>query len=672
MGRSRHQSSGITPDTPQTVGNDEVHTAIRLAPAASDLHSVTRGIVVRRVGLQAAAVLVVLVAAVLWGLFGGAPTARLLRHTFALLGPVSLLGIALGLLVLGVGLRLMPIGRRQRAIGGRVGLSGHRLADSGLRVSSVVVLSAIVALAAVFRAVLGAANHTPKVLGDELVYSGLAKGWALHGEPLLRGSLDVGHSTLYPLLLAPAFRFAADGAGALAAAKVVNATAMALTAVPAFALARRVVPCGWALGVAALSVMVPWTAYSALIMTESLFYPVFVTYAAVLVWTLEPPSVLRQTAMLGTLVVLVAVRAQGLSVALGTLAAIFTYGLLEGRILVAVRRFLPTLTVFAGVLALGIAAELAGFAAPTSNYNVLYDSIDRVVGMLKWGAWNVALFELSLGVVALAALPVALMGMLRREAGLSARSTGVVTLTLGLSLLASVALLSASPYGLRILHERNLFYVTPLVLTCVAHWLWRGLERPFWLAAICATASVMLAVLLPQRLILHSNNVDAPSASFFLALEAELPSVPFRVWVVIIAVVGVGTFLLAKRPLFPILTVVFAFAAVTTRVDYRDDLTAAQTRALSWVDHKVQADSSASLIYLGAPYLGGQCPATDRAQQDLTIWTEFFNTHIGGAVEYVRRPNPEDGLGFGLRRLTVASDGSISTNGERGTRVPRN
>ena len=48
---------------------------------------------------------------------------------------------------------------------------------------------------------------------------GLAKGWALHGLPLFRGSLLVGYSTFYPSSLAPAFRLAADGASALAVAE---------------------------------------------------------------------------------------------------------------------------------------------------------------------------------------------------------------------------------------------------------------------------------------------------------------------------------------------------------------------------------------------------------------------------------------------------------------------
>jgi hypothetical protein len=147
--------------------------------------------------------------------------------------------------------------------------------------------------------------------------------------------------------------------------------------------------------------------------------------------------------------------------------------------------------------------------------------------MFEWGAWNLSLFQTALGVVALAALPVALHALLRRGEPVAARACGVVTVTLSLGLLASVALLSASAYGLGMLHERSLFYVTPLVLTCLADWLRRGLERPFWLSAACAAASLALAAVVPERLIVRSNDFDAPTASFVLALDDRLPSVQF-------------------------------------------------------------------------------------------------------------------------------------------------
>ena len=84
---------------------------------------------------------------------------------------------------------------------------------------------------------------------------------------------------------------------------------------------------------------------------------------------------------------------------------------------------------------------------------------------------------------------------------------------------------------------------------------------------------------------------------------------PFRVWAILIAAVGAGTFLVAKRPLFPILTVVLAFAAVTSQADYTDTLTGAQANALAWVDRARPAGSSPTLVYLGVPYSAAPCAA---------------------------------------------------------------
>jgi hypothetical protein len=605
-------------------------------------------------------VVVVAAIATLWAVAAADPTARILRGAFAAASPLMFVVAVAALAALGSALRVVPSASRPRILAGDSRLRGRRVLAAVGRVPVVVWLSAIVALSAVIRTVLNEASHTPKVLGDELIYSGLAKGWALDGMPLLRGSIDVGHSTFYPLLLAPVFRLASDGASALAVARTVNAIAMALAAVPAFMLARRVVPRGWALSVAALSALAPWTAYSGLIVTESLFYPAFVAYAAVLAWTLERPSVRRQAAMLALLAVLVGFRAQGVAVGLGALAAIVLWGVLDRDLRVTLRRFLPTLAIFALAVVVGLAAAAARIAVPTSSYNPVFGSLDRIGRMFEWGAWNLSLFQTALGVVALAALPVALRALLRRGEPVAARACGVVTVTLSLGLLASVALLSASTYGLGVLHERGLFYVTPLILTCLADWLRRGLERPFWLSAACAAASLALAALLPERLIVRSNDFDVPTASFVLALDDRLPFVPFRVWALGIAAVGIATFLLARRPLFPIATVVLAFLFLGSNVGFRDGMTAAQARSLAWVDHSLPDGERADLVYLGSMYPGVRCQA-DRAQQDLTIWTEFFNTHIR-AVRYVRFPNLKDGLAS--KPLTVARDERVVDAGK--------
>lgn len=600
---------------------------------------------------------VVVGVAIVWDWAAGTGTARLIRRGFEALSAELVLEILLALLIVGVGVRLAPMRQKQR-LAERLGGAATRVVPHVRRVPTEVWLSVIVAGAALFRVVLDRANHTPKVLGDELIYTGLAKGLAAHGEPLLRGSVDVGQSTIYSLFLAPAFRLSGDGAEALAAIRVIDPVAMALTAIPTFLLARRVVPRGWALGVAAVAVMVPWTVYSALTMTESLFYPVFVAYAVVLARALERPSTARQLAMLGTLAVLVGVRAQGLTVAIGTLITILVSGAVAGGVAAEVRRFSVTLAVFAAALVVDVVARVAGIAVPTSSYNVLTHSFGQIVAMLKWGAWSLGSFQLALGVVALAALPAALRGMLRRRRPVAVRATGAVTVGLGVGLLVSVALLAASPYGLGWLHERNLFYITPLILVCTAHWLHNGLERPAWFAAAGALASLTLAAALPTRLVVGwTNNVDVPSDSFFIGLQRQMPDVSVRFWVVLFAAVGVGTFLVAKRPLFPILAVVVALAAVTARVDYRDNLTSSQVTALSWVDHSLPHGAEASLVYLGLPSHASAVVEAER--ESLAISTEYFNTHIG-AVAHVAEANPADGLSS--PQLVVGSRGLIRSN----------
>ena len=512
-----------------------------------------------------------------------------------------------------------------------------------------VALGAIVLAAAAFGILRSAGHHLPIVFGDELIYAGLAKGWALHGEPVLRGTVQVGYSTLYPLFAAPAYALAGTGASALAALKAMNAVAMALTAVPSYLFARQALPRGWALGVAALSAFVPWIAYSALTLTESLFYPVFVGYAALLAWTLESPTWRRQAGLLALLVVLVGIRTQALAIVAGTVLAILIYG--------GARRFVPTFVVLGAAVLAGVVAKAAGVTLPTTTYDPVFDSLGRLGGMLKWAAWSAASFELALGVVAVAAFPLALRAMLRG----GARSAAAVALSLSLSLLGSVAVLSASPYGLGRLHERSLFYVAPLLVTCFAYWLWRGLERPRALTIACAAAAVVLAALLPRGLVFDSFHVDVPSALVFRDLGERVPSVDFRVWAVAIAAVGAAVLLLAKRPLIPILTLVVAFAAVTAQIDYGDRLTDEQARALSWVDNSLPEGGDATLVHLGLAYSTEPCASAAWWEQEhLSIWTEWFNKRVD-AVKHLYRPNQYDGVPAG--ELTVGEGDLVLADG---------
>src|SRR5206468_4317174 len=78
---------------------------------------------------------------------------------------------------------------------------------------------------------------------------------------------------------------------AYAAAKTINAAVMSLAAVPAYFLAHRLLRPALALVAAALTVTVPSMLYTGTLMTENVFYPLFLTVALVLVLMLERPTV---------------------------------------------------------------------------------------------------------------------------------------------------------------------------------------------------------------------------------------------------------------------------------------------------------------------------------------------------------------------------------------------
>jgi hypothetical protein len=114
---------------------------------------------------------------------------------------------------------------------------------------------------------------TPFGFVDELVYGRLAQNLG-HGDGLTYQGLAVSaYKTLYPFLIAPAWALFADHADAYHAALALNALVMPLAALPAYAIARRVAPFGWAVVAALAAGLTPAMAWSSLLMTESLAYP---------------------------------------------------------------------------------------------------------------------------------------------------------------------------------------------------------------------------------------------------------------------------------------------------------------------------------------------------------------------------------------------------------------
>jgi hypothetical protein len=585
-------------------------------------------------------------------LSAGAELGEQLRRLFAHLSPSLWLAVVAGIGALAV---VVPF-RRSNGVSPP---SARRVAEWLhawlVAIPAGVALPVIVGAVAALRISLNDAASLPGVFADELIYADLAKSFAEDGTLMLRGVVDNGHSILYPIWNSPAYALADDGVSAYQAVQVMNAVTMALAAVPAYFLARRITTHGWSLTVALLSVLIPATAYSALVMTESLFYPVFVATALALTLTLERPTLARQLLTVGLVLVLVAVRTQALALVPAVATAVVVDGVRTSALRARLQAFWPTWAALGAVAVLALVAARIGSEAPTGSYGALLRTYDPLA-LARWTGRSTAGYLLETGVVVVAALPLALARLLRRGAPTPERSLGATTLGVCAWLLASVAVLSASPYGLDVLHERSLFFMTPLVLACFVYWLANGLPRP--LAPTLAIVAVSLAVLLllPSRLFLSTAFVDSPTNVLWVGLSERIAAVPAEWFVVAAAVVGATVFLRARTAVLPLALFVAVVLFVNANFTWRSTITSDDSKALGWVDDALADGEHATVVHVALDT--DQCPnGTDSYQGEAVTWTEFFNKSVN-RVYGVLGQVENDGLK--TPQATIRPDGMLA------------
>jgi len=150
----------------------------------------------------------------------------------------------------------------------------------------------------------------PVVLCDEFIYANLAKNIAQHGHYQFR-DVTLHTSLLYPLLLAPAWLARSMGT-TYALAKGINASAMALVAVPVYFWGRRLVQPIYALLAAALTLLLPAFFFTGILMTEAAFLPAFVLATFAVSRMLERPTLLGQLGAFAAIALAVGIRVQGI------------------------------------------------------------------------------------------------------------------------------------------------------------------------------------------------------------------------------------------------------------------------------------------------------------------------------------------------------------------------
>ena len=480
-------------------------------------------------------------------------------------------------------------------------------------------LTALVVVSALVRYALARRIEAPWIMVDEMIHSELGRGLAAGDGYSIRGVAAPAYGFVYPLLISPAYLIDSLPT-AYQFVKAINALLMSLAAVPAYFLARRVLPLGLSLFAAVLTVSVPSLLYAGEVMTENAFYPVFLCVALAFVLALERPTLTRQAILLGLCVLAYLTRAQALAFIPAVLAAPLLLG--------TWRAWRATYIAVVGGFALLLTAQWARDRSPLDllgAYSVTGEQRYEAREVLRWVVYHVAELDLYLGILPFAASIV--LFVLWRRLPRSVRPFLAATASISFFLLLEVSAFS-SLSSVRRIEERNLFYLAPLALIALLVWVDQGAPRPPLGAGVAAVVAAALPAFIPYERFI---GVSAQSDTLMLLSLWRLHERWFALDDLVAVATGTAAatalaFLLVPRRhalLLPVAVFAFFLAVarpISARMEY------AATGALAegmhkqdreWVDRAVNRRGEVGVLWTGN---GSR----------FSVWqNEFFNRSIG-------------------------------------------
>jgi hypothetical protein len=375
-------------------------------------------------------------------------------------------------------------------------------------------LSSIVAASAGGRFLAALGRVAPYYLPDEYIYPSLARGFAEHGRPLIRGVGVHFPALLEPLVTAPVWIVTSDPQTAWRLTQGLHALLLSLAAVPAYLLARRLALPRWlALGTAALAVAVPDAVYAGSMLADPLAYPLVLGALCAGIAVITDASRRAQLAFVSLSGLAVFARIQYAVVPLAVLAGAAAADRL--RVLRTARRLWLSLTLLA--LPPALLFGLLGRERILGQYaNGRYDF--RPLAILHWVGRDAMLLLYSSG---WAIVPGALAGLayaLLRPRTRAEIGFAVTTLVLGAGLLVEAAQV-ADTDSLRF-QERYLFALVPLLAIAFGLYVRRGLPRKLPVALIAAGLLVLAARVPLSGYAAAHNKDDSPTLWAVLRLES--------------------------------------------------------------------------------------------------------------------------------------------------------
>ena len=528
-----------------------------------------------------------------------------------------------------------------------------------------VVLGLVVVGAIAVYALLSLGVDGPRVHPDEERYLHGASS-LVEGEGLgIRGG-EYGFGPVLALVLAAIIRVAGSVDAGYDWFKAANALFFALTAVPVYLLARRLVPAWWAVVAAALSVAIPSSVSVATVMTESVSYLATASALYAVALALERPTVLRQLALLAAIAVAFLTRSQWGILYVTWVAALVAMWLIapgtrprtRGELL----GFWPTtLPLVVGVPALGV--KLASGTAPSDllgPYWSLWRSYDPLqIG--KWFVYHLGDFAVYLAIVPFAAAPIVLWGLTRagRAGKRPAAAFVALFLAANVSGLLVVAAFASTPWGYDRLHDRYGFYLLPLWLIGLVVWLSSGLPRPLLVTAIGAVLALVLPAVLPFRQLANEAGIDTVPGALWTRVEAEmagpgLASGRLALWLFVLGLLAAMLLLPRRIARIALPLAVAAVFAVMSAFAWERLVAAPEDRVFAggleraWIDERLSADVPVTKLYIDT-----SCGSA--LERHALFLTEFFNSTVDRAA-YIGDSVPD---GIPLPRVDVAPSGTL-------------
>lgn len=409
--------------------------------------------------------------------------------------------------------------------------------------SPTVWIAVLVLVSTVARFAAAQAFTTPWIAPDEMVYGVIGETLWSDGTLTVRGLATPYYSLLTPALVgAPLAVFGLEDG--IQWARLLQAVAMSLVAVPTYLWARRIASPPWAVAAAAIVLTAPAFHYAGFLMTEPLTLTTVTVSLLAMAQALERPSTWRYGVFLGWATAAAAVRLQALVLLPAfLLAALIDAAAARDRSRLRPLVRLGALAVAVSVLAASVVV-LTGGELSSRRLLGAYTPIGEETGVVsdRLGeiAWHLLdLGILGLGVAALATAALAGSVLSARERDPALRAYVSVTLGYVTFLVVQVGMFSAVFVGH--VAERYLLSAVPLLAIGLCAWIARGAPRatrvvvPVWLALVAGAAFVPLTQLVAPRTL-----VNTPTPAPLAALDS---TAAMRAVLVAVAI-GAGLFVL--------------------------------------------------------------------------------------------------------------------------------